>query len=287
MYTIREYEDKFKMYELKEENSNSWFKVCPERGAIITSYGAFGQEIFYLDKDTFYDLNTNIRGGNPILFPICGQLVNGKYKLNGKSYTMRNHGLARISSWKVIAVNTQGEASISLSFKSNEETKKSYPFDFELIFTYILKAGELTIKQKYINNSAEAMPMYSGFHPYFMAASKNIEYKIDATKYLDHNDMEIKPYEGKIDLTNMVESALFLNAKTHKMSFSLPDLNRTIKLKYGEVFDYIVIWSVKDKPFVCVEPWMGKSGAFNSGDGIVFVNAGDSLETYFQIGIEK
>lgn len=287
MYSVRQYEDKFEMYELIEENTNSWVKVCPERGAIITSFGAFGEELFYLDEAIFYDVNSNIRGGNPILFPICGQLQGGKYELKGKTYSMKNHGVARTSPWQVIETCTEDKASITLSVKSNEETKNSFPFNFELIFTYILKNGKLTIEQKYINNSKEAMPMCSGFHPYFKAGSKDIEYKIDATKYLDHNDLKVKPYSGRVDLTNMVESVMFLDAKEHNMTFELPGLDRTIKLQYGEVFDYVVIWSVKDKPFVCVEPWMGKNEAFNSGDGIVFVNAEDSLHTYFSISVVK
>lgn len=287
MYSVKKYEDKFEMYELKEESTNSWIKVCPERGAIITSFGAFGEEFFYLDEDTFYDVNANIRGGNPILFPICGQLEGGKYTLDGKTYNMKNHGVARINPWQVTGTGTENCASITLSLKSSEETKQSFPFDFELVFTYILKDGKLTIKQKYVNNSETAMPMYAGFHPYFKAEGKDIAYHIDAAKYLDYNDMQVKPYVGKIDLTNMVESAAFLDAKEYGLSFELPGLNRTIKLEYGEVFDYIVIWSVKDKSFVCVEPWMAKNNAFNNGEGIVFVNAKDKLETYFSISFEK
>jgi galactose mutarotase-like enzyme len=285
MYTIQEYNDQFKMYELREESTNSWIKVCPERGAIITSLGVKGEEIFYLDKDTFYDINTNIRGGNPILFPICGQLVDGKYELGGKTYKMRNHGVARNNAWEVVETNTDGKASITLSLKSNEATKKEFPFDFELLFTYVLEDGKLLIEQAYMNDSDEAMPMYAGFHPYFAAASKDIAYETDATEYLDHNDLVIKPYTGRLDLTNMVESAMFNNAKKHQVSFELPGMNRKIKLEYGEVFDYVVVWSVKDKPFVCVEPWMGKNEAFNSGDGLVLVKPHECLNTHFDISL--
>jgi galactose mutarotase-like enzyme len=286
MYSVREYEDKFKMYELIEENTNSWVKVCPERGAIITSFGVSGKELLYLDKDTFYDQNANIRGGIPILFPICGQLEQGEYELDGQVYSMKNHGVARINVWEVVETSDDNKASIKLKLASNEETKKSYPFEFELQFNYILKDGKLTVEQEYHNKSEKAMPLYTGFHPYFEAGNKNICYETDASRYLDYNDMIIKEYKGSIDLTSMVESALFLGSRKNDIAFKLPELNRRIVLKYGEEFKYIVIWTVEGKDFVCVEPWMAKNKAFNTKEELRYIDGFKSLKTYFTISAE-
>jgi galactose mutarotase-like enzyme len=283
MYSVKEYEDKFKMYELKEDTTNSWVKVCPERGAIITSFGAYGKELLYLDKDTFYDKDVNIRGGIPILFPICGQLQNGKYELNEKTYFMKNHGVARTNAWEVIKISTDNEASIKLKLKSSEDTEKAFPFKFELVFTYILKNGKLKIEQEYCNKSQEVMPIYAGFHPYFEALSKDIKYITDATKYLDYNDNKIKAYNGKIDLTDMVESAAFLDSVENKIIFELPELNRKISLEYGNEFKYLVVWSVKGKDFVCVEPWMSPNSALNTRENLQYIAPNSCLKTYFDI----
>jgi galactose mutarotase-like enzyme len=261
----------------------SWIKVCPERGGIITSFGVNGKELLYLDKESFYDSNANIRGGIPILFPVCGQLKDGEYNLNGKIYFMKNHGFARISTWEAIETNIENQALIRLELKSNKETKKIFPFDFQLIFTYILKNGELTIKQEYKNISAEPMPIYAGFHPYFKAKSKNLIYETDATQYLDYNDMEVKSFEGAIDLNKMVESAAFIDFHRNNISFKQEELDKNINLEYGKEFKYIVLWSVKDKDFVCVEPWMALSGAFNTGENLVFVKPKETLSTYIKI----
>jgi len=81
----------------------------------------------------------------------------------------------------------------------------------------------------------------------------------------------------------MVESAGFIDAKENRISFELPGMNREIILTYGDEFKYIVIWSVKDKEFVCVEPWTAKNGALNTGVGLRYLEAGQSLKTYFSI----
>lgn len=285
MYNIKKYENKFIIYELMDEVTHSWLKVCPERGGIIFSYGVQGKEILYLNADTFYNASKNIRGGIPILFPICGKLIGGKYNIDGKEYLMQNHGVARINPWEVIETSVEGSASIKIRLKSNEDTLKSYPFKFELIFTYILQNGCLRIEQEYVNNSKDVMPFQAGFHPYFKTIVKDISYKTDATEYLDYNDMMIKKYESKIDLENMVESAAFLNSKESSISFELPDLDCKLLLTYGEEFKYIVVWSVKDKGFICVEPWTSKNGALNTGEGLIYIKPGNNLEMFFEINI--
>lgn len=283
MYSVNKFEDKFTMYELREEGTNSWVRVCPERGGIITSFGVNGRELLYLDKDTFYDRSANIRGGIPILFPISGQLIEGKYELNGNTYFMKNHGVARVNPWNVAGTFAEDKASIKLVLKSSEETKKAFPFDFELVFTYVLKNGRLNIFQEYHNNSDEVMPIQAGFHPYFQALSKNLAYETDSKRYLDYNDMKIKSYSGSIDLAEMVESAAFIDARHNSVAFEVPELNRKITLDYGTEFKYVVVWSVKGKDFVCVEPWMAKNGALNTKEGLQYVEAGDCLRTYLNI----
>lgn len=287
MYEVICYKDKYDIYELKDNNTNSWVKVCPERGGIIIAYGVNGKEMLYLDSDTFYDEKANIRGGIPILFPICGQLANGSYEFNGKSYTMKNHGVARISKWAVVNKEDRDQASITIKLESNEETREMYPFDFELIFTYILKDGKLQILQQYKNNSDVKMPIYAGFHPYFYAKNKNINYRTDATKYTDLNDNKIKDFNGAIDLSKMKESAVFINAKKRSISFRIEELNSNIDMQYGEEFKYVVLWSVENKDFVCVEPWMAMTNSFNTKQDIYFIESGEKVNTYLDITVSN
>ncbi|WP_054026209.1 aldose epimerase [Bacillus sp. FJAT-28004] len=287
-YEVRSYKDTYTLYELTEESTQSRVIVCPERGGIVIGCQLQGLELFYLDKSTFENPTANIRGGNPILFPISGQLENQSYEWNGQSYTMANHGVARTAVWDVISTKTDGEASITIRLQSNEETLRSYPFAFELLFTYALQDGQLHTRQVYRNLSeAAAMPFYAGFHPYFAIDSgKNIAYESDATRYVDYNDNVEKPFDGVIDLEGLVESVCLLDTKKSEISFSALQGAR-VRLTYDDIFKYMVLWSVKDRPFVCVEPWMAMNGELNRQEELVMLNAGEELQANMTISCER
>lgn len=283
-YHIDQQTDGFPLYVLKEANTDSAVVICPERGGIVTSCRLQGTELLYLDRETFLNPQANIRGGIPILFPIAGQLVNGEYEWNDHTYQMKNHGVARIFPWEVVATNTEDSACITLSLHSNAETLAVYPFAFELRFTYRLKDGILSIEQQYMNHSEQAMPMVSGFHPYFATEGKNLIYGTDATKMLDYNDKQVKPFDGSLQLEGKVESFALLDASKPEITFPLSQ-RRSVQLTYSEQFRYAVLWSVEGKPFVCVEPWTALNEALNDKKELLVVAPGETLDLQLNIAL--
>ncbi|MBB6730038.1 aldose epimerase [Cohnella sp. CBP 2801] len=282
-YQVASQVDTYRIYELSDSETDSLVRICPERGGIVIGCKLRGEELLYLDHATFLDPNANIRGGIPILFPICGQLEGGRYEWDGQVYSMRNHGVARTSVWEVVRQSDEDEASITLVLRSNEETLSSYPFDFELQFTYRLKDGKLELDQTYANRSASPMPVQAGFHPYFATGEgKKLAYESDATEYLDYNDGKIKPFEGTIDLGGLKESVALLNARTPAVSFPLAGKG-TVRLDYSEAFRAVVFWSVEGKPFICVEPWTAPNEALNRKEGLISVKPGEPLQLQLSI----
>jgi len=275
-YSIREYREQYAMIQLSEQSTASSVTLCPERGGIAISCKLHDTELFYLDESTFLDPHANIRGGNPVLFPISGQLADGQYDWNGRTYTMRNHGVARTSAWEAVSQSDEGQASVTLRLTSNASTRESYPFDFELDFTYALRGGKLHIEQSYRNTGSEPMPMYPGFHPYFPTEDKNIVCRTDASRYLDYNDMIEKPFAGSVDLSRLVESVTLLDPVKPEIAFPIAG-GHTVRMTYSDHFKYVVLWSVEGKPFVCVEPWMAKTGELNAQRELVIVPPGEAL----------
>lgn len=287
--SVRTYMDSpYSMIELKEGKTGTWVRICPERGGIVTGYAPYGQELLYLDRETFLDPSANIRGGNPVLFPISGQLRDGSYEMYGRTYKMKNHGLARISPWTLEAsgLTAEGEPFARLRLVSTPGMLESYPFSFELVFTYTLQGSKLVIGQEYSNHSDERMPVYSGFHPYFATSDKALDYKTDATRYLDYNDNQVKDFSGHLDLASLQESVALLNADEPRISFLLPD-GRRVSLEYSAAFRYVVLWTAAGKDFVCVEPWMALTGELNRGDELVWIEPGTALSASLSIDASR
>lgn len=285
-YAISEWTDRYPIVELTDRDTDSSVHICPERGGIAIRCRLNGQELLYLDKDTFYDPEANIRGGIPVLFPICGQLRQGKYEWEGVTYEMRNHGVARNRPWEKAATGTEGSAWVTLALRSTPETLASYPFAFELRFTYRLREGALTIEQEYRNLSDRPMPMAAGFHPYFATEGKNLPYVSDATRYLDYNDGAEKPFEGTVELEGLKESVALLDAKRPEIAFPL-QADAVVRLSYSEEFRYAVLWSVEGKPFVCVEPWTALNEALNDKQGLLEVNPGEAWHAWLRIACDR
>lgn len=285
-YEINQIIDGYPIYELKESSTDSLVRICPERGGIVISCRLHGQELLYLDRETFLNPHANIRGGIPVLFPITGQLIDGQYEWAGQTYRMKNHGVARILPWEVEATNTDGSAAITLALHSNVETLAVFPFEFELRFTYRLHNGVLSIEQQYVNRSQREMPMVAGFHPYFATEGKNLAYGTDATTMLDYNDMLKKPFNGSLNLEDMVESFALLDARKPEITFPYSQ-GRNVRLTYSEEFRFVVLWSVEGKPFVCVEPWTALNEALNNKDGLLMVAPGEKLDLALYIAFEQ
>ena len=160
------------IFELDEMN---YIKFCPQRGGLITNWVSNGEEILYFDEERFIDHKKSIRGGIPILFPICGNL-NITGSLFGKNYSqLMQHGFARDLHWK-FSLNDK-KNSLSLTLQDSEKTKIFYPYNFELIIEVSLKINFLKFEINIQNNTNSEMPINFGMHPYFNISDfKNLEF---------------------------------------------------------------------------------------------------------------
>ena len=102
-------------------DKNNYIKFCPERGGVITNWVSDGNEILYFDEKRFMDKTKSIRGGIPILFPICGNL-NTSSSVFGNGYLqLPQHGFARDSQWQYSF--NENEKFLCLFLSSSKKTK--------------------------------------------------------------------------------------------------------------------------------------------------------------------
>ena len=156
-------------------DQNNYIKFCPKRGGVITNWVSDGKEILYFDEKRFMDKTKSIRGGIPILFPICGNLSTSG-SVFGKDYLqLKQHGFARDLQWQYFF--KENEKSLCLFLNESKKTKKYYPFDFELRIEATLKINCLEFEIEIHNKTDIAMPINFGLHPYFNVSDfKNLEF---------------------------------------------------------------------------------------------------------------
>ena len=88
-FTITQNQNQYLTYCLKDEEADAYLEVVPARGGIITRWQICGEDILYLDRERFKDPNLSVRGGVPILFPICGNLPDNSYQHQGRNYSLK------------------------------------------------------------------------------------------------------------------------------------------------------------------------------------------------------
>jgi galactose mutarotase-like enzyme len=279
MFNIAIKQEDYLTYILKDLESHSRLEIVPKKGGIVTNWIIQGQKILYLDQERFKNPQLSVRGGIPILFPICGNLPDNIFYYQDKQYILKQHGFARDLPWEVISQSTDTSANLVLSLKSNTETLKVYPFEFELKFTYKLKGNKLIIEQSYENKSSEKMPFSSGFHPYFYCGDKSkLKLEIPAVEYCTKSGNKTYPFNGKLDYSVEEIDIAFTKINKNQASFIDGKRNLKVNISYSDLFSTLVFWTLKDKDFICLEPWSSPRNSINTGEQLNYLSPQEIYE---------
>jgi len=254
-------------------NQNNYIKFCPQRGGVITNWVSNGKEILYFDETRFMDKTKSIRGGIPILFPICGNL-NSPSSVFGKDYLqLTQHGFARDLQWQYSF--NENEKSLWLFLNESKETKKYYPFDFEIRIEVSLKINCLEFQITISNKTDVFMPINFGLHPYFNVSDfKNLEF-IETP--LNCQNQEKNTISNTVDeLKNIDLGVDLLMYTSGRSSFRDKNFEREVTLNHPYPLDLGVIWSDPPRKMICLEPWTSPRNSFVDGFRNIMVSPNDS-----------
>jgi len=210
------------------------------------------------------------------LFPICGRIWDGKYTYEGKVYEglKSPHGFIRKS--KADEVKELSRASVEFIFKSNESTKKFYPFDFVYSIKYTLKANRIDMLITVLNEDDKEMIFALGGHPGFNVPLErgNFEnYYLEFENGADAKSIymsdtcftteKVEPFKlrkGKIlDLSHDLfdRDAIVLTDIYDAITLKNEEDTRSVKVSFPKEMKYVGIWHAPktDAPFVAIEPW--------------------------------
>jgi galactose mutarotase-like enzyme len=249
--------------EIAVSSGSAQMKIAPQRGGLVTSFSIDNVEILYLDRATFADLSQNVRGGIPLLFPHAGPSKSSLYHLS-------QHGFARMMPWNITGRDGN---SITLQLLSNDETRKDFPFDFELKLRVAINANTLTHTFTIINKGEKQMPTAYGTHPYFLipqSEKQNLTANIEG-----FNPKEID-WIGGFDQS-------FTNPGLIRIQ--MPGKKLTLESD-PEVFKVVRIWHLAGKDFICIEPWTRDSFAIDDPGQCLWVGPREPINLTIAISAE-
>lgn len=238
---------------------------------------------------------------SPVLFPIVGTLKNNSYLYKNKEYKLSRHGFARDQEFELIQ---SSENQIVFCLKSSNQTKKIYPFEFELHLTYTLIENKLELKYSIINKDNVTIPFSIGAHPAFALPNnfENYALKFEEQEtincYTLEKDLvsdtkfEINLKEKKLPLQYATfENDAIIIKELRSKEITLLDENKpTLKVNFKD-FDNLGIWTKVGAPFICIEPWLGYSDTIHTNgniiekEGIQIVTENEKFECQFSIEI--
>ena len=252
---------------LQDERASAFLEVVPARGGLITQWQVQGHNLLYLDRERFADPSLSVRGGIPILFPICGNLPENTYRVGDQAFQLKQHGFARDLPWQVQA---QTAHQITLLLESQPTTLAHYPFPFQVQVTYTLAGTHLILHQRVLNQGERPMPFCWGLHPYFEAPDKTaLGVDIPATEFQDQITQQRHPFTGTLDW--QVSELDLAFAPLSANTTALLDTRRNVKitLSFDPDFSTVVVWTVQGKNYCCLEPWTAPRNALNTGDHLL------------------
>ncbi len=234
------------------------------RGAEPVSWQVDGRELLWSGDPEHWDFHA------PILFPRVGASVGGMVLVGDDFFPMPQHGFARRLSFTLIE---QDEASARLRLCDSEETRKHYPFRFELDAVYRLGPDSLTLALDVTNTGSRDLPYAIGFHPafpwpfsaegkaghsvVFAAEESDLVPEVAAGGLLARRSRRV-PLNGQNLLLTpdlFTEALVFLDARSRAMRFEAPDSAAIVMETAG--FPHLAVWSRPTAPFLSLECWSG------------------------------
>ena len=208
----------------------------------------------------------------PVLFPICGALLDGKYVYNSREYALGKHGFARACEFEM---KESTDSSLTLELTNNDETLAIYPFEFSLTARFSIESNVLKVVFTLDNTGKPIMPYMFGWHPAFTlggTAPINSFYvdfgdRQELSRHTLQNGPFINPFytsypikDGRYYLNEeeiYANDTMIFKDAPGKVVLAGGEQEHRLTLEYSSNLPYLCIWKYpsSDARFICLEPW--------------------------------
>ncbi|WP_455129218.1 aldose 1-epimerase family protein [Pseudoramibacter alactolyticus] len=244
----------------------------------------------------------------PVLFPNVGRHFGDVFRHKGQVYSLSQHGFARDRVFTCVAEQSN---SLSLQLVSDDATRENYPFPFVLTVTHQAVGHQLVTIWQVRNTGNEPMYFTIGGHPAFVLLKNDLAMdhyylKIEGSGAEGLTVVRIDPKagnplpgvtedwaltDGRLPLTDALFEAdvvILDNHQIDRISLVHNSGDRLVTVDAGG-FPNFGIWSKPGAPFVCLEPWVGRTddagftGELSEKPGIITLDAGETFEARYAI----
>ena len=259
---------------------------------------------------------------SPILFPIVGKVWNGRMLYQSEEYPLSQHGFARDCEFEAINVldlnrkfNYRFSSFSAMAFllSSNADTRKIYPFDFDLYVVYLLEGRSVKVHWVVDNKTDGDIYFQIGAHPAFNYRDFDTEaaiqgyMKFNRSGYLSLTRLECGGYAAKergdffvqesgIPITKDTFAGDALVFENQLNSVSLCDKQGEAYIELSFDAPVVGLWSpakVGYAPFMCIEPWYGRcddsnfDGSYNNKPYINHLQKEEIFKTSYVMNFIK
>lgn len=276
-----------------------------DRGAELRSLlGADGTEYLWQGDARYW------AGRSPVLFPITGRVIGGKYTWEGRTYSMDLHGFSRNRIFRTVRSE---EDSLLFMSEDDDATYASYPRRFSFSVGYTLNGNVLKVTYTVINEDEKEMLFGLGGHPGFnvpLVPDKTFEdsrlrFREPCTpkRVLLENafctgELAAYPLDGsgsiQLDTELFRNDGIFLTDHTPAIVLETPGEGHSVTVS-AEDMPYVGFWKPYDKDahFICIEPWwslpsgIGEKTVFEEQKALIRLAPGHVFRRSWSITVDR
>lgn len=271
--------------------------------ATFNEVGAELKSLVFGGREYIWEGRSEVWAGScPLLFPICGGLKDDKYTFNGKEYTLKKHGYARFTTFEI---ENKTDNSVVFLHKSDIDTKKSFPFDYELRVIYTLTDKTVKIDYSVKNLTDGTMYFSIGSHEGYYTPEGIEDYDVIFPQsetlgayalygnLLSNQQLPILKDSNILPLYDKyftVDALVFRDLKSKSATLRNRKTGKAVRVDFPDA-DYFLLWHKPNSPFMCLEPWsgipdiVGSSYDITEKEGIIPLKSGTEYKSSHTLNI--
>ena len=206
---------------------------------------------------------------SPVLFPLVGNYRDHQMTCEGKVYESGQHGFARDMEF---ALASKMNDELWFVLASNEETLKRYPYQFSLMIGYRITGRKVRVMWNVMNHDNRMIYFSIGGHPAFLSPVEGAAIEFDVHGPITAGVLEdgllsdrTKSFAldgGRMALSYDIfqeDALIFEDQEIRRAALLDPDGTKVLELLFNSPL--LGIWTPvgKNAPFVCIEPWYGRT----------------------------